>query len=131
MSMTTLAAWVAGIALYPPGDGFPAVHGQAVSWSATALPKAQACMRDAQEVGLGSGPVLSSDVLQHGYHTIPLLWLTRLRCTCRQDVQGNMSQEASTSAPDSWLVFEVTDTGCGIAKEGLHALFNDYVQASR
>lgn len=34
------------------------------------------------------------------------------------------------STPDRWLVFEVTDTGCGIAKEGLHALFNDYVQAS-
>ena len=62
---------------------------------------------------------------------IPLLWLTELRCICRQDVQVNVSQEPSTSAPDSWLVFEVTDTGCGIAKEGLHALFNDYVQASQ
>jgi signal transduction histidine kinase len=40
-----------------------------------------------------------------------------------------VAQEPSTFSPDRWLVFEVTDTGCGIAKEGLHALFNDYVQA--
>ena len=47
---------------------------------------------------------------------------------CRPDLQGSAPQEAGTSAPGEWLVFEVTDTGCGIAKEGLHALFNDFVQ---
>ena len=47
---------------------------------------------------------------------------------CRPDSQGSTPQEAGTSAPGQWLVFEVTDTGCGIAKEGLHALFNDFVQ---
>ena len=51
-----------------------------------------------------------------------------LSLVCRPDSQGSTPQEAGTSAPGQWLVFEVTDTGCGIAKEGLHALFNDFVQ---
>jgi len=55
---------------------------------------------------------------------------SELHKSCRQDIQANTTQETSTSAPDRWLVFEVTDTGCGIAKEGLHALFNDYVQVA-
>jgi hypothetical protein len=31
---------------------------------------------------------------------------------------------------EKWLVFEVSDTGCGVAKEGLRSLFQEYVQAS-
>ena len=66
-----------------------------------------------------------------GLQTIPYhACHSQLRHMRRQNFQANTSQETSTSAPDGWLVFEVTDTGCGIAKEGLHALFNDYVQAS-
>ena len=30
--------------------------------------------------------------------------------------------------PDHWLVFEVADTGCGIAPEGLQSLFKEFVQ---
>ena len=30
-----------------------------------------------------------------------------------------------------WLVFEVADTGCGVAAEGLRRLFKEYVQARR
>lgn len=29
---------------------------------------------------------------------------------------------------DQWLVFEVTDTGCGISQHGLGSLFTEYVQ---
>ncbi len=31
---------------------------------------------------------------------------------------------------DQWLVFEVTDTGCGISQRGLASLFTEYVQVS-
>lgn len=31
---------------------------------------------------------------------------------------------------DQWLVFEVTDTGCGIRQDGLASLFTEYVQVS-
>lgn len=36
--------------------------------------------------------------------------------------------EAMESSCDEWLVFEVTDTGCGISKQGLASLFTEYVQ---
>lgn len=29
---------------------------------------------------------------------------------------------------EQWLVFEVTDTGCGISQDGLGSLFTEYVQ---
>ena len=32
--------------------------------------------------------------------------------------------------PDHWLVFEVADTGCGIAPEGLQSLFKEFVQVT-
>ena len=31
---------------------------------------------------------------------------------------------------EQWLVFEVTDTGCGISQRGLASLFTEYVQVS-
>lgn len=33
-----------------------------------------------------------------------------------------------SKVPQHWLVFEVVDTGCGIAPEGLQSLFKEYVQ---
>ena len=29
---------------------------------------------------------------------------------------------------DQWLVFEVTDTGCGVSQHALASLFTEYVQ---
>lgn len=36
--------------------------------------------------------------------------------------------EVSGAESDEWLVFEVTDTGCGISQRGLGSLFTEYVQ---
>ena len=33
-----------------------------------------------------------------------------------------------TCDSDEWLVFEVTDTGCGISQHALSSLFTEYVQ---
>lgn len=44
---------------------------------------------------------------------------------CYVGAGGADSKEASC---DEWLVFEVTDTGCGISKQGLASLFTEYVQ---
>ena len=38
--------------------------------------------------------------------------------------------DASGAESDEWLVFEVTDTGCGISQRGLASLFTEYVQVS-
>ena len=37
---------------------------------------------------------------------------------------------ADTNQTSEWLVFEVTDTGCGISQRGLASLFTEYVQVS-
>lgn len=30
-----------------------------------------------------------------------------------------------------WIVFEVTDTGCGVTQDGLQSLFKEYVQVCK
>ncbi|KAA6420686.1 MAG: histidine kinase [Trebouxia sp. A1-2] len=51
--------------------------------------------------------------------------------------QSPFSQAPSPTDPavpaaesDQWLVFEVTDTGCGISQRGLASLFTEYVQGT-
>ncbi|DBA83742.1 TPA: hypothetical protein ACH3X1_006273 [Trebouxia sp. C0004] len=51
--------------------------------------------------------------------------------------QSPFSQAPSPTGPavpaaesDQWLVFEVTDTGCGISQRGLGSLFTEYVQGT-
>lgn len=39
-------------------------------------------------------------------------------CSCKK----------SRRLAEQWLVFEVADTGCGIAPEGLQSLFQQFVQ---
>eukprot|EP00884_Botryococcus_braunii_P011489 jgi/Botrbrau1/20340/Bobra.0006s0013.5 len=46
---------------------------------------------------------------------------------------GNVSTSSVKLGEESegqWLVFEVSDTGCGIAREGLRSLFQEYVQGT-
>lgn len=38
------------------------------------------------------------------------------------------SSDGPAAESDEWLVFEVTDTGCGISQRGLGSLFTEYVQ---
>ena len=48
----------------------------------------------------------------------------------RRDAPASTSgRDGESGAPERCLVFEVTDTGCGVAKEGLCSLFKEYVQA--
>lgn len=47
---------------------------------------------------------------------------------CCVVAEGADSREPSC---EEWLVFEVTDTGCGISKQGLASLFTEYVQVSK
>ena len=54
-------------------------------------------------------------------------------CADRRDAPASTSgRECDTEAGqhDKWLVFEVADTGCGVAKDGLCSLFKEFVQAS-
>ncbi|BDA48630.1 probable histidine kinase 3 [Coccomyxa sp. Obi] len=51
----------------------------------------------------------------------------------RRDAPASTSgRECDTEAAhhDKWLVFEVADTGCGVAKEGLCSLFKEFVQGT-
>lgn len=51
----------------------------------------------------------------------------------RRDVPASTSApdgESAAQEPDRWLVFEVSDTGCGVARDGLRSLFKEYVQVS-
>ena len=41
---------------------------------------------------------------------------------------GHRSKAQQQKMPNHWLVFEVADTGCGIAPEGLQSLFKEFVQ---
>ena len=43
-------------------------------------------------------------------------------------VLGHRSKAQQPKMPNRWLVFEVADTGCGIAPEGLQSLFKEFVQ---
>ena len=45
--------------------------------------------------------------------------------------RSKRSHAAGGKLPEQWLVFEVADTGCGIAPEGLQSLFREFVQVSR
>ena len=49
-----------------------------------------------------------------------------------QSESSIVSADAAVPAAESdqWLVFEVTDTGCGISQRGLASLFTEYVQVS-
>lgn len=56
---------------------------------------------------------------------------------CQPPQQSPFSQAPSSTDPavpaaesDQWLVFEVTDTGCGISQRGLASLFTEYVQGT-
>ena len=39
-----------------------------------------------------------------------------------------LADSTETDESNEWLVFEVTDTGCGISQRGLASLFTEYVQ---
>ncbi len=57
----------------------------------------------------------------------------RVNLCGRRDAPASTSgRECDSEAAqhDKWLVFEVADTGCGVAKEGLCSLFKEFVQAS-
>lgn len=58
------------------------------------------------------------------------LYSVALPCTCiPAAVSATTSVHADPDgASDQWLVFEVTDTGCGISQHGLGSLFTEYVQ---
>jgi signal transduction histidine kinase len=46
----------------------------------------------------------------------------------QQGPQQHLHQGQAPSHHERWLLFEVMDTGIGIAREGLAALFKEYVQ---
>ena len=45
-----------------------------------------------------------------------------------KDMCCNADPAVAPGEHDQWLVFEVTDTGCGISQHGLGSLFTEYVQ---
>ncbi len=56
---------------------------------------------------------------------------TALVVVCQSELLMVSADPAVPAAEsDQWLVFEVTDTGCGISRRGLASLFTEYVQVS-
>ena len=49
-------------------------------------------------------------------------------CLLSQCMSYALAESTETDESNEWLVFEVTDTGCGISQRGLASLFTEYVQ---
>lgn len=57
-------------------------------------------------------------------------FVCRMRCQAEL-LCVDVDLQVPTEEGDQWLVFEVTDTGCGISQRGLETLFKEYVQVQR